>query len=165
VAGRLSFEEVLDEALAAHKDAAGARFWTGPQPAFFVSFHGQRSASLASARIRSGQLPATKCQAPIVRLRQGFGGQAQCRLPNAECRTPARALTAREQEALDHLVALGARLGADFTARELRSAFRELARRYHPDRHPAGSTAEIADVTRVFATMSAHYQSLLAAIE
>jgi hypothetical protein len=39
-----------------------------------------------------------------------------------------RALTAEQQRVLAELVALGARLAPDFTARELRSAYRALAR-------------------------------------
>ncbi len=50
---------------------------------------------------------------------------------------PVRHLTIGQRQALDALVALGARLDDAFTARDLRSAFRTLARRYHPDRHPA----------------------------
>ena len=161
----LNFEDVLDEALAAQGDtgvAGGARYWTGPPPTFFLPFGAPRSAPLPGIRqsalgIRvlqiSGQRPAQRAAV------------AEGRVPNTECRVPTRVLTARHQEALDHLVSLGARLGVDFTARELRSAFRQLARRYHPDRHHGGSTTEIAQVTRVFATMSAHYQCLLVAIE
>jgi DnaJ-class molecular chaperone len=40
------------------------------------------------------------------------------------------------------LEALGAVLPADFTSDELRAAFRSLARRYHPDRHPRCSEDE-----------------------
>jgi hypothetical protein len=44
-------------------------------------------------------------------------------------------LSLREQQAFDTLAALGAGLSPSFTSIELRSAFRQLARRYHPDRH------------------------------
>ena len=153
--GRLNFADVLDEALAAQQDAGGARYWTGPPPTFFFPFSAPltviRHAALGiRVPVLSGQRPADRVSV------------AECRVPNAECRVPARVLTARQQAALDHLVTLGARLDADFTTADLRSAFRQLARRYHPDRHHGGSAAEIARVTRVFATMSAHYQCLLA---
>lgn len=58
-----------------------------------------------------------------------------------------RHLTSAQRQALKTLVALGAELGEAFTARDLRSAFRTLARRYHPDRHPgldAHGTARLA---------------------
>ena len=163
MAGRLSFEEVLDEALAAQRDtdgAGGARYWTGPPPTFFLPFCAPRSAPRTSARMLAHRLVA-------IDSRVSAFAKATADKPNADCRMPGArpVLTAHQQEALDHLLSLGARLRADFTARDLRSAFRDLARRYHPDRHHGGSLAEIAHVTRVFATMSAHYQCLLAAVD
>ena len=59
-----------------------------------------------------------------------------------------RQLTNPQRQALDTLMALGARLNDAFTERDLRSAFRTLARRYHPDRHPgldAHGTARLAE--------------------
>jgi DnaJ-class molecular chaperone len=76
-----------------------------------------------------------------------------------------RPLTGRQQRALTQLNDLGARLRADFTVRELRSAFRELARRYHPDRHPGGSRVETARLARMFAEVTESYRQLLAACE
>ncbi|MEP7310829.1 MAG: DnaJ domain-containing protein [Acidobacteriota bacterium] len=62
---------------------------------------------------------------------------------------------------MDSLVALGAHLDASFTARQLRSAFRTLARRYHPDRHPSTSDAERARLARVFAELNDNHRRLL----
>jgi hypothetical protein len=75
---------------------------------------------------------------------------------------PPRELTARQQRALDELVALGAELDADFTARELRSAYRTLARQFHPDRHPFSSHIEKARLARVFAALNENHRCLLA---
>ncbi len=59
---------------------------------------------------------------------------------------PARALSASQRQALDFLNSLGAKLTADFARDELRSAFRALARRYHPDTNPAVSGREFAAI-------------------
>jgi hypothetical protein len=77
-------------------------------------------------------------------------------------RTPRRILSPRHQRALDALVGFGAALHADFTEAELRSAFRALARRYHPDRHPGSNAAERSRLTPVFAGLADHYRDLLA---
>ena len=66
---------------------------------------------------------------------------------------PARAPSASQRQALDLLNSLGAALTADFTRDELRSAFRALARRYHPDTNPAVSGRE-------FATLRSAYDAL-----
>jgi len=76
--------------------------------------------------------------------------------PRRRCRR----LTAPEQRALDGLVRLGATLGPDFTAADLRTAFRTLARRYHPDSHPTSDTAEHTRLARVFADVSEHHRRL-----
>lgn len=77
---------------------------------------------------------------------------------------PSRRLTAHQREALSTFVLLGARLDETFTEKDLRSAFRSLARQYHPDRHPGTGPAELARLTRLFATISTHYQELLKTI-
>src|SRR5687768_2898486 len=57
-------------------------------------------------------------------------------------RTPRRTLSPEQRAALDRFVALGAHLHSGYTRRELRSAFRSLARTFHPDHHPAISASE-----------------------
>jgi hypothetical protein len=80
--------------------------------------------------------------------------------PGAQSR-PARRLTPAERRALDTLCALGAgALGDHFTDAELKSAFRELARRFHPDRHPGSSDAERARLSREFASACEAYRTL-----
>jgi hypothetical protein len=83
-------------------------------------------------------------------------------MPTLPPRRPRR-LTKRQRRALDELVGLGADLHADFTDRELRSAYRTLARRYHPDRHPASSETEKARFARVFADLNENHRRLLPA--
>lgn len=73
-----------------------------------------------------------------------------------------RELSARERAALDALVAFGSTLSTTFTAAELRGAFRTLARRYHPDRHPGAGTQHQAQLARTFAEIVTHYRVLAA---
>ena len=72
-----------------------------------------------------------------------------------------RRLTLVERKAVDEMVSLGASLDADFTADELRGAYRQLARRYHPDLHPACSEREKARLSALFTRAHASYQILL----
>jgi DnaJ domain len=71
-----------------------------------------------------------------------------------------RHLTTIQQNALHELNALGASLARDFTDAELRAAFRDLARRYHPDRHPRSSDAERARLAMLFARTHSSYRVL-----
>jgi DnaJ-class molecular chaperone len=65
-----------------------------------------------------------------------------------------------EQLALETLVGLGAAIDADVTAETLRSVFRMLARRHHPDRHPRSSDLERASQSAVFARIHDAYRRL-----
>jgi hypothetical protein len=79
---------------------------------------------------------------------------------SAPPRRPKRKLSPADARAVEQLVALGAVLPIDFTAQELRSAFRALARKYHQDTRPASDPAESARLARVFAHVNTHYQQL-----
>jgi hypothetical protein len=81
--------------------------------------------------------------------------------PPAPPRTP---LNARETRALMALNALGADLDGDLSVAELRRAFRRLARRYHPDRHPGSNTAEQERLARAFVEATEHYRVLAATL-
>jgi hypothetical protein len=69
-------------------------------------------------------------------------------------------LSPREQQAFDTLAALGAGLSPSFTSVELRSAFRQLARRYHPDRHTGCSDDEQSRLGQAFARARDAYHVL-----
>jgi hypothetical protein len=76
-----------------------------------------------------------------------------------------RRLTPAQRQAVDALRALGADLPPDtFTHAELRSAFRTLARRFHPDRHPGSPDAERARLARSFAAACDAYRTLTTAV-
>ena len=62
---------------------------------------------------------------------------------------PAR-LTSLERQTLDDAK----------TPDALRRAYRKLAHRYHPDRHPASSLAERERLARLFAEATEHYRLL-----
>ena len=68
--------------------------------------------------------------------------------------------TPGEQRAFVALESLRA-CPVDFTPAELRAAFRRLARRYHPDRHPHAGLVETAQFSRAFAAVEANYRRFL----
>ena len=77
---------------------------------------------------------------------------------------PARLLSEHEQRALAELVTLGGALSDDFTLDELRSVFRALARRYHPDRHAgcdeqgkAGLAAQFTRARDAYQVLASHF--------
>ena len=74
-------------------------------------------------------------------------------------------LTPREQMALAALNDLGAGLDDRVSSEDVRRAFRRLAHRYHPDRHPGSSRAEQERLSRLFAEMTDHYRLLAAALD
>ncbi len=62
------------------------------------------------------------------------------------------------------MLSRGAALTESFTERELRSAFRLLARQYHPDRHPHASEAARARLARLFGALVADHHTLRTAL-
>jgi hypothetical protein len=98
--------------------------------------------------------------APDLRFGATAYGSKRPRRP-----APPRRLSARQQRALDRLVALGAELRADFSLHILRSAFRSLARRYHPDRHPESDPAEKARLSGLFSELNDSYRRLLTVVD
>jgi DnaJ-domain-containing protein 1 len=146
---RIAFSEVLDEKLsgAASEPPATPKppVWHVPTVAAFFSEFGTTGRPVLDPRGRhlysAGSQPATRVHP----------GQP----------TPARrSLSSREQAALDQLVALGASVRADFTVDQLRSAFRSLARMYHPDRHPASTPVEKARLSIQFVQLHDAYREL-----
>lgn len=85
--------------------------------------------------------------------------------PDARPRRPRHELNQAQQAALNRFAELGASLGANFSADELRHAYRRLAQRYHPDRHAAASAGERATLAGAFADAAASYRSLRALVD
>ena len=74
---------------------------------------------------------------------------------------PRRALTAAQWQCLTEFSDFGATLTPDFTLQELRSAYRWLAHRLHPDRQHACGEAERERRARRFGEATTRYRRLL----
>jgi len=158
--GGMSFADVLEEKLGDLQPERAARgvqptyrtlppnpfLFVEPQRHFRTTAYSAMGRSLGALReVRSVVMPA-----PVA-------------LPQPLRTT--RALTVAEDRALAELTGLGATLRRDFTLAELRSAFRTLARQYHPDTHPQSNPAEAARLSRIFADINAHYHCLQAVVD
>jgi hypothetical protein len=128
---------------------SGTRQTTAPHPFLFVEprffFNATAYAALAGA--------------------PGAPWHADSSVPAPQLPRPSRGLAAGQVRALGELVGLGADLRPDFTAGELRSAFRALARRYHPDSHPGIDAAAKVRLAGLFTDLTENYRRLLALIE
>jgi DnaJ domain len=152
------FRRILDEKLEAQafawaspsSQAAGATRRPSARPVFLFGDAGTGfTAGPARPAASSGASPWT----PVYGARTG-----------AHLR-PARRLTAVQQAALDTLRELGAAaLDAASTDAEIRTAFRTLARRFHPDRHPGCPESDRARLSRTFATLCDAYRTLTTAV-
>lgn len=80
--------------------------------------------------------------------------------PSGRKRRAVWQLQERERRAFAELVALGGALREDFTFDELRSVFRTLARRYHPDRHAGCNEHRKAGLAEQFTRAREAYQVL-----
>jgi len=146
----VDFDDLLDEQLAAEPidskptvtfgaagmaTAYGFFFVDAPRtavasfPSSQVAWMGRRADGIVGVDQRF----AGAVNAGSVRVRVHVTSEPAAQ-PAAQTR-PVRQLSDREQRALAELVTLGGSLSVDFTFDELRSVFRTLARRYHPDRH------------------------------
>ncbi len=127
------------------------RFWTSPGPyASTTARHTEELLETPTPDVVVAAVPdAVETSPRAERLAEPI-----------EHRAP-RVLKPAEDTALNTLVRLGASLDRAFTARELRSAFRELAHRYHPDRHPHASDNERLRLGATFAELTSAYGVLL----
>lgn len=119
-----------------------------------------RSASWGFAAPPPGPLLFAAVPPPRPHARAAYELAAAAGAPFPRPR-PVLTLTAPQQHALDGLNALGGRLPADFTAGDLRAAYRRLAHRLHPDRHHASGAIDRAHRARDFAEATDHYKVLL----
>ena len=139
-----AFVDVLDEVLAGYEADSPAK--PAPMASGFAtpSIFRFESRNMKPAASPSGWLSASAAIAP----------------PPPRPAPPRRTLSPRQREAIDAFVHLGARMDEDFTHDELRSVFRSLALRYHPDRHPGSSDSEKAHLSVRFAQLHDAYESL-----
>jgi hypothetical protein len=148
------FGRILDEKLGAAGVAwasrpeppPGSSWRPGPRPVFL---YGDLHVDLGARPAAAATLSGASAWTPVYGARPG--AQPVHR----------RALTPAERQAIEALRALGADLRSDrFTDAELKSAFRSLARRFHPDRHPDSSEGERARLARAFASACDAYRTL-----
>jgi len=138
-----TFAEVLDDTLHHRGEPAAVRATSWrfaappPRPVPIVTAPGP------SPHARTAYVLAAAAGAPLPRPR------------------PMHTLTMPQHDAFVGLNALGARLPPDFTAGDLRTAYRRLAHDVHPDRHHDRSEQERARLARDFAAATDHYQVLL----
>lgn len=78
---------------------------------------------------------------------------------------PVAALTREARRALTELNDLGAGLDDTVSPADVRTAFRRLARRYHPDRHPGCDHLELARLAHLFTRMTGLARELAAALD
>ncbi len=149
-----TFAEVLDETLRGFQPPADVsdrqqRFRTAPLHPFLFN-----RIDCPALRTRIAGAASVLAPAPIETVP----------VRRAPAR-PARRLTAAQQRSLDAFVQFGARITQDFSGPELRSAFRGLARRYHPDRHPHASDSDKAALSRQFTAIASSYETLATALD
>lgn len=146
MAGR-PFTDVLDDALGGSQFDAPARVptwrFTAPPPG-----------PASFGPIRTGATP-------VAQGRAAYELAAALAPVRPVMPRPVHQLTPPQRDAVAALSVLGAALSPAFDAAELRSSYRSLARRLHPDRHQASSAFVRARLARDFAAATTHYQTLL----
>jgi hypothetical protein len=147
----VAFDDLLDEKLAGEPVDSKPTVTFGPAgmaTAYGFFFVEAPRTAVASFPTSQPGLMGRRAADGIVGLDERFAGavnaggvRVRVHVPSeppaqpATRTRPVRQLSAREQHALSEMVTLGGTLSGDFTFDELRSVFRTLARRYHPDRH------------------------------
>lgn len=143
MAGR-PFTEVLDDALVGHR----------PLP--------PRATTWRVAAPPPGPLHFGTPTPPPSLGHAAYVLAAAMALPHAAAPRAPRPLTPAQRDAVNALARLGATLSPAFDATELRSSYRSLARRLHPDRHQSSTATVRARLASDFAAATDHYKTLLA---
>ncbi len=154
----MAFADVLDETLAVYSTTEGLAVPPPTAPAYtrplgFFLFNAATHPATPGA-LTAAARPATAPVAVPVRRASFVQAKPQHRRPAP------RLLSAGQRTALHRLVELGAEIQPDFTSDELRSAYRRLARRYHPDHHPETNDAQKRELARLFTQLRDSYAEL-----
>lgn len=162
--GAVSFEDVLDRTLHGTEDdiprvrGAAPAVTAAAAFGFFLPVDRDRHDVVGPHAARLCRpLPPDDGPRPYVAPTPSGGGSSRTTVERS--RRLSR-LTPEQHVALADLRALGGSLGFDFTRDELRSAFRALARRYHPDRHPDAVEATKAELSVLFRRLRSAYTIL-----
>lgn len=149
-----AFETILDARIAAHVAEASRAVPAvdeRPDPGVRFVLSGAAGAAWVFARPRG---PAPSAVPPA------HAGAHAPATPAPPATRPARRLSAAEREAARRLRQWGADLPEDFTDLELKRAYRQLARQFHPDQHPAASAATRAALGGAFHQIHLMYRLL-----
>jgi len=149
----------LHEGLIHHIESAGvsASLETAPEREQCLE-HLEALFGLSRARISFRVMGPRAARTPEpLRPPEFLHGRQRRRDQEGAAPSPAPAREASRDRALSRLG-----LTAEATPEQLRAAFRQLARRWHPDRHPAAGDRTRAALCRRFAEISAAYQELMA---
>ena len=112
----------------------------------------------STAAVPTGILTAPLVAAP---LSCGYAAWLFRDAPLPPVERPIRRLTFVQQEAFETLRRAGAAdLRPDYFASELKSAFRQLARQLHPDRHPGAGAETRARLATAFHQVREAYRAL-----
>jgi hypothetical protein len=146
------FAQLLDDAVAAATVASPLPRSTPPTafPRAVGFFEFTLGAQPVSRIVPHSRSTYQVVEEPRVNWKLGLGS-----------RVATKHLTPAQRQAVEEMTSLGASLDADFTPDELRGAYRQLARRYHPDVHPTCTEREKATLNALFARAHASYQVLL----
>ena len=166
VRGEATFADIFEAELnctdVPHARGAWNRPLTAPLFIFELPRPAVRVGSVALGRDVPPPVPPLR---DFIAPAQPTPGQAGRTTPCTESPATRRiALSPRERLSLAALNALGAGLDERLSPSTLRRAFRRLARRYHPDRHPGSSAAEQQRLARVFVEATEHYRVLVSAL-
>jgi DnaJ domain len=161
----LRFEAVLDGVLGGLSSAPahGRRSCVSgtPDPGLLLSLLGGLSSGLKPwEAVPSAFVPGPSADGSWPARSQGPAAPAAA--PMTARLAPPRVLSASQRDAFDRLRAAGATdLDEAFTRRSLKQAFRHLALRYHPDRHPGCTDRERRRLAATFAGVHDAYRTLL----
>ena len=164
-----SFAEVLDATLRGYQPEVTDRPATAsfrpttlpPSPFLFTIADPARVGIPSGATVATGRAAQAGASAHREERVRSAASAAKVEAPAR----PGRRLTSDQQRSLDTFVDAGASIGPDFSADEVRSAYRRLARRFHPDRHPLASDGEKAALSHRFAAITMDYEVLLTALD
>lgn len=160
-----TFAEMLEAELNCTNVPPASSAWNRPLTAPLFIFDLSRPVgSVSGIDLRSAGRPLDSQRGPVAHAHPRVPHQQRTAPRSEPPATQTIRLTAPERRALEALNNLGADLGDSLSPRTLRRAFRRLARRYHPDRHPGSSTAEHERLARVFVEATEHYRVLVAAL-